>query len=217
MTKRCMKQLVVYLCIWWPLSALAQTTDEWLRQKQTQKKYLIQQIAALQSYGNYLAKGYDIVTTGLYTIQQITEGDFDLHLDHFLAKLKVGAGIKDYARIAAAENYVSAISKKVKLFASFYNGNGNYTKDEKTYFKQVLANLSEEISTQVCRLADAQSDNKLALSDNERIAIIDEVYEEMQDSYLFINSFVSKAKLLSVQRTRVHNDLDVTKNLNDLK
>ena len=35
----------------------AQTTAEWFNQKATQKKYLIQQIAALQVYIGYLQKG----------------------------------------------------------------------------------------------------------------------------------------------------------------
>ena len=38
----------------------AQTFNEWFRQKATQKKYLIQQIAALQVYLDYVQKGYAI-------------------------------------------------------------------------------------------------------------------------------------------------------------
>ena len=38
----------------------SQKWDEWFKQKKTQKKYLIQQIAALKVYLGYLKEGYDI-------------------------------------------------------------------------------------------------------------------------------------------------------------
>ena len=38
----------------------AQTVAEWFRQKATQRKYLLQQIAALHVYSGYLSKGYSI-------------------------------------------------------------------------------------------------------------------------------------------------------------
>lgn len=38
----------------------AQTWDEWFNQKSTQKKYLLQQIAAFEAYLSYAKKGYDI-------------------------------------------------------------------------------------------------------------------------------------------------------------
>ncbi len=49
-------------------SANAQTWDEWFKQKKTQKKYLVQQIAALRVYLDYLKKGYTVVHNGLNTI-----------------------------------------------------------------------------------------------------------------------------------------------------
>lgn len=45
--------------------AEAQTFDEWFRQKKTQKKYLVQQIAALKVYLGYLKEGYEIAQKGM--------------------------------------------------------------------------------------------------------------------------------------------------------
>ena len=59
----------------------AQTFSEWFRQKKTQKKYLLQQIAALQVYIGYAQKGYRIAKEGLTTIGGFTKGEFDLHSD----------------------------------------------------------------------------------------------------------------------------------------
>ncbi len=62
----------------------AQTFDEWFKQQETQKKYLIQQIAALQVYTGYVQKGYSVAKKGLATIGSIKEGDFNLHSNFFV-------------------------------------------------------------------------------------------------------------------------------------
>ncbi|ULT42931.1 conjugal transfer protein TraI [Niabella defluvii] len=53
----------------------AQTFAEWFQQKKTQKKYLLQQIAALQVYIGYAKKGYNIAKDGLNTIGGFTRGE----------------------------------------------------------------------------------------------------------------------------------------------
>jgi hypothetical protein len=43
--------------------------------KKTQKKYLLQQIAALQVYFGYAKKGYSFVSSDTKTIRDIKKGD----------------------------------------------------------------------------------------------------------------------------------------------
>lgn len=218
MTERRVKKIIVCLCMFYiPCVLMAQTTDEWMKQKQTQKKYLVQQIAALKVYGNYLAEGYQIISTGLNTIQQLSEGDFNLHLDQFLSKLKVNANIKGYAKVAAIQKQVVAIIKTSLLFTRFYDSNDRYTKEERNYLRKVFTHLSEEVSVQLSRLVETLTDNKVSKNDDERINAIDEVYCEIQDSYSFMKSFITATRLLGVQRARDNNDLMVMEKLNDLK
>ena len=66
-----------FLCIVLLITTIlcnAQGLSEWFNQKATQKKYLLQQIAALQVYIGYLQKGYSIAKTGLTTIGNIKNG-----------------------------------------------------------------------------------------------------------------------------------------------
>ena len=78
----------------------AQTWSEWFKQKKTQKKYLLQQIAALEVYAGYLKKGYKIFDGGLSAIRDITHGEFNLH-NAFISSLKqVSPEIRKDARIA---------------------------------------------------------------------------------------------------------------------
>ncbi len=50
------KLLIVSIIILFTETLSAQTSAEWLSQKKTQKKYLVQQIAALDVYAGYLSK-----------------------------------------------------------------------------------------------------------------------------------------------------------------
>src|SRR3546814_4811730 len=74
--------LLCWLIAMLPCSDLfAQATKwkEWFRQKKTQKEYLVMQIAALQAYIQVAKRGYEIAKTGLTTIGNIKDGDFNLH------------------------------------------------------------------------------------------------------------------------------------------
>ncbi len=79
----------------------AQTYDEWFRQNKTQKKYLFQQISALQQYIGYAQKGYSIATKGLNAIQNIKHGDFNLHNNFFNSLSAVNPGISKYSKVSA--------------------------------------------------------------------------------------------------------------------
>ena len=52
------------LCAFSFQAAKAQTFAEWFQQKKTQIKYLTEQIAALEQYGNYVKQGYRIAQGG---------------------------------------------------------------------------------------------------------------------------------------------------------
>src|SRR4051812_14383767 len=78
----------------------AQTFDEWFKQKKTQKKYLIEQIAAFQMYLGYVQKGYSIARKGLTTIGNIKKGDFNLNNDFFSSFKSVNPTIRNYSKVA---------------------------------------------------------------------------------------------------------------------
>ncbi len=78
----------------------AQTFAEWFKQKETQKRYLIQQIAAFQAYLGYVQKGFSIAQKGLSTISNIKKGDFNLHKDFFASLKSINPKIRNYAKVA---------------------------------------------------------------------------------------------------------------------
>jgi hypothetical protein len=182
------------------LSSNAQTADEWLNQKATQKKYLLQQIAALQVYIGYAKKGYNIVNGGITTIKNIKNGDFNLHRDFFNGLKNVNPSIRRYAKVGDIIAYQVKIIKQTKGTLQQIRETKQFTENELDYCKQVFDNLLDECMKTVEELILVTTSGKLEMRDDERLKRIDRLYADVQDKYSFACSFSEDMGLLTVQR-----------------
>src|SRR4051812_7118892 len=119
----------------------AQTFDEWFKQKKTQKKYLLQQIAALQVYSGYLQKGYEIAEQGLTVIGNIKKGDFNLH-SSFIGSLKsINQRISKYTKVTdmiGLQTNIALIGQDTYKQAK---SSGLFNLQELHYILEVVTNL----------------------------------------------------------------------------
>ncbi len=182
------------------LSSNAQTADEWLNQNSTQKKYLLQQIAALQVYLGYAKKGYTIVTSGVNTIRNIKNGDLNLHRDFFNRLKNVNPAIRRYAKVADIIAYQVKIVKQTKITIQQIRETKQFTQAELEHCKQVFDKLLDECTETVEELILVTTSGKLEMKDDERLKRIDRLYADVQDKYSFTCSFSEDMGLLAVQR-----------------
>lgn len=99
-----MKKLLIISIITLSVFAVnAQTVEEWVSQKKTQIKYLVQQIANLQAQIIQLKKGYDVAKDGWNMIHDMTNGEFTLHKDYFDSLDKPSTAIDDDPNHTIAE------------------------------------------------------------------------------------------------------------------
>lgn len=199
------------------LSSNAQTTDEWLNQKSTQKKYLLQQIAALQVYLGYAKKGYSIVTSGVNTIRNIKNGDLNLHRDFFNGLKNVNPSIIRYAKVADIMAYQVKIIKQTKITIQQIRETKQFTEAELEYLKQVFDNLLNECIKTVEELILVTTSGKLEMKDDERLKRIDRLYADIQDKYSFACSFSEDMGLLAVQRLGEQMEANRSKLINGIK
>src|SRR5574338_1013975 len=141
-----MKKMLLFLLILVSMAdrLKAQTLAEWFQQKKTQKKYLLQQIAALQIYIGYAQKGYNIAKEGLTTIGGFTRGEFNLHTDYFNSLKSVNPEIKRYAMVA---DIVALQLKIVQNYNRTYrrlNGSDALSDDELAYVRRVFSRLLDD-------------------------------------------------------------------------
>ncbi len=195
----------------------AQTFEEWFRQKETRKKYLIQQIAAFQVYLGYVQKGYSITQRGLATISNIKNGDFNLHRDFFGALRKVNPKISRYAKVA---DIIALQMVVLQIYKDTYRQvreSRFFNEGEKAYVLRVYKSLLKDCHAIIDVLTDLITDGRLEMNDDERVRRINGLYSAMQEACVFAQGIASETKLLAVQRMKEENNVQTSRALNGIK
>lgn len=194
-------------------SADAQTWDEWFRQKKTQKKYLIQQIAALQVYLKYLKEGYDVAKKGLKVIGDIKDGNFQDHSNYFESLKLVNPFVRSSPKVSLIAAYQLRIMSDFRDLEKDCKSNGHLTNEEIHYVEKVYSNLLMQCENSIADLNSMITDHSSQLSDDERIQRIDLIYDDMKDKHSFTRSFCNSTRLLMAQRDREDGEIDRSKKL----
>jgi len=182
----------------------AQNFSEWFKQKSTQKKYLLQQIAALQVYIGFARDGYRIVDGGLQTVKSITNGEFSLH-DAFVSGLKkVSPAIKNDLRAA------EIISQQLSIIKSFsaVRRSELLSADHLSYIASVGEKVISECYRDLEELLLVITSGKVEMSDDERLARLDAIYRRMEDKSAFTRDFCGNVGLMLLQKRNEQNTID---------
>ena len=174
----------------------AQTWSEWFSQKKTQKKYLMEQLAALKLYGGYLKKGYEIGSSGLNFIRDAGKGELDLHSAFFSSLKTVSPSVKKNLRIAEILEMQISISK---TFSGF-RGLQNLSDANHRYIDLVSSNLLEDCIQDLEALLLVITSGRMELTDDERLLHIDQLYQDMQQKKIFTGRFSALVQSLDKDR-----------------
>lgn len=207
---------IVIICCLFATGTKAQTFSEWFFQNKTQKKYLIQQIAALQIYIGYAQKGYSIAKNGLDLIGDLKRGEFNLHAGYFSSLKSVNPKIRNYAKVAdiillqlkvisTGKNLLKAVKKSDIMNA-----------EEMNYISRVFEKLLKDCALTTVELIDLVNNGKLEMTDDERITRIDDLYREMQLKSDFSKDFSSQTLAMVNLRLKSKNDADVSGELHGI-
>jgi tmRNA-binding protein len=176
--------------------AQAQTWNEWLRQKKTQKKYLLEQIAALQMYMGYAKKGYDIVGSGLHTIRDISNGEFSLH-NSFISSLKaVNPLVRKSTKVA------DIIAMQIEISRAFKSNGKNslLPVSSQLYITEVKETVMGECWNDLEELLLIITSGRIEMSDDERLERLDRIYLAMLDKSAFAQNFTAEVDMLVLQQ-----------------
>lgn len=205
------KILVIILLCSFATVAQAQVFGEWFQQKKTQKKYLLQQIAALQVYIKYLQKGYAIAKEGLTLIGDIKNGEFTLHKDYFHSLKNVNPIIRNYSKVT---DIVALQTKVIQIYNKAYKQaqeSDAFHPDEISYIYRVYSRLIDDCSITLDELISVTTDKKLEMKDDERMERIDGLYLNMHDQYTFVKKFSNETLILAKSRVNTKNDVETSR------
>lgn len=194
--------------------AEAQTWDEWFRQKKTQKKYLIQQIAALKVYLKYLKEGYDVAKKGLNIIGDIKDGNFQDHSTYFESLRLVNPALRDSPKVSLIIAYQMRIINEFRRLQNDCREEGSLTHEELQYIEVVYKNLLRQCEDSILDLNTMIKNHASQLKDDERIERIDLIYEDMKDKYAFTKGFCNSTRMLMTQRKSELKEIEGWRKLN---
>ena len=189
-------------------NSYGQNWNEIFRQKKTQQKYLLQQIAALEVYTGYLKKGYEIVNGGLQTISDFSNGEFGLHNAFISSLKKVSPVVRNYVRVA------EIIAMQLAIGRAFDNikPSSYLTISNQLYIQQVRENLGEESLKDLEELLLVITSGKVEMRDDERLARLDKVHVSMRDKSAFVQYFIGEVRLLMAQKEMENGSIEQLKN-----
>src|SRR6478735_5217901 len=171
-----MKKSLLVLCL---VSSYGMVFGQsFFNQKKTKLKYITQQIALFEVYKNYLKQGYEIVEQGWSAINEIKNGDFDLHNNYFISLKSVNPAIGNYSKtadISVLQEQILSNTDKTKKEAE----DGDYIQpDEKDYINKVISNLLAACAGNLSELTLLTTDASVQLEDNERLDRINVLYTD---------------------------------------
>ncbi|HTK21283.1 MAG TPA: hypothetical protein VL442_17310 [Mucilaginibacter sp.] len=191
----------------------AQTFAEWFQQKSTQKKYLLQQIAALQVYAAYYKAGNNIAHNGLGSITGSLKSENGLHTTYYNNLNNVSPVVKNTKQVSDILQWQKDILKRMDTLDKTANLNDG----EKKYIIQIKAALFKDCDQLITELQNVVTDSKLKMSDEERLKHIGVIHSAMQNNYRFASAFADQIKVYAVQRLQENNNLISEKKIYGIK
>jgi uncharacterized protein YutD len=166
---------------------------------------------------NYLKKAMAIAKFGLTTIGDIKNGEFSLHRIFFDKLKTVNPKIKNLAKVAdiitlqvqIIKNYQSSY-KQIKASQQFSNA-------EIRYIYSVFSKLLDDTGNNLDELYKVLAADQYQMTDDERIKRIDDLYVEMQSSYVFTQHFSKETLVMAMQRMKEGNEVKQTKDWYGIK
>jgi predicted DNA-binding protein YlxM (UPF0122 family) len=152
----------------------------------------VEKLAQLKQVLSDMKKSYEVLYKGYAAVQNIAEGNFNLHETFINGLLEVSPTVKKYRRVV---DILTMQQQLLKEYKSAYLS----VKASGTFSLQEIANV---LTTGTYRMIDDQ-----------RITKIDEIYTALQDQLSFLGDFNAKNQLLILSRKKEQKDINTLRAL----
>lgn len=215
--KRGWSLIILVLLVLMPGLLQAQLLGGFFSQKKEQRKLLVQQIAALRVYGNYLKQGYGIVKDGAGLIGDLKKGEFTLHKDYFSSLYGVNPAISGSGKVSAIKALAALMANLRSEMISLAADRQAITAAEYNSLKTTLNGLASELSQALDDLLLVTSPGMAQFSDQGRIRIIDNVYGRVRGYYGQHIRLAALLQNLVSARKQEKRDREVSKQIQGLQ
>lgn len=207
------KKLTVVLLLLFSAIATKVKAQTSTAQDVQQLLYDIEKLTQFKAILSDMHTGYTILTQGYGEVKSISEGNFNLH-SAFLNSLEaVSPAVRQYGRVADIIANQASIVSEYKAAWKQANASGHFSAAELVYMNSVFTQLLNQSVDNLTNLTNILTANTLRMSDAERLQAIDHIYGDTQNKLSFLRSFNNQVAILSLQRAKEQNDLQMLKKL----
>jgi hypothetical protein len=192
-----------------PFDTQCQTANEWLKQKKTQKQYLIEQIAALQFYLKNLKQGYTVVNKGLNLVGEITGISYAMDNIYIESLLQVKTPVANSELSSSIVVLEQGIRTRLRILRQRVDHDtGLLTADESMYLKKVAHKTEAILTEQIATKQKIQTTDKVQMTDAGRVEILSSVKADLEELESFLGQADGELTRLIIQRQVETHDLD---------
>lgn len=177
----------------------------------------IEKLSQFKKILSDMKKGYELLSGGYKSVKDMTEGNFSLHKTFLDALMQVSPTVKNYKKIGEIVNLQIQLVRESKKGLDRFVKSGSFSQKELNYFEKVYGNLLNMSIRNLDELTMVITADKLRMSDDERLKVVDEVFLDMQDKIAFLRNFNNSSNIVMLQRARETKDAYASKELYELK
>ncbi|OMP80088.1 hypothetical protein [[Flexibacter] sp. ATCC 35208] len=208
----------IFFCCWlllaaggiWPCHVQAQ------EQELQQLALDIEKLAEFKKILTLMYDGYKIVKNGYDKVKSITSGTYSIHEVFLDGLYLVNPEIRKYSRVADIISYQIAIVSEYKSALKLFRSSGAFDADKLSYLEGVYSKLFDDSVEQLDELTSILTAQQLRMSDDERLAGIDRIYDDMQRKLLFLRNFNLGQKQLAISAIKDKTEVQTIKNLHGI-
>ncbi|GGF42662.1 TerB family tellurite resistance protein [Echinicola rosea] len=158
-------------------------------------------------------KGYRTLSRGYNAVRDIASGNFSLHKVFIDGLSAVSPVVRRYHKVGGIINYQKLILDEYRRAYRQFLDRGRFTREELDYLALVYGNLLEMSARNIEELLLVITGGKLQMTDKERMAAIDRIFDGIKDRYVFVRIFNNEAAVLDLQRKKASGNLKTIKSL----
>ncbi|GAB3659861.1 hypothetical protein GCM10028791_33470 [Echinicola sediminis] len=158
-------------------------------------------------------RGYKTLSKGYNAVRDIASGNYSLHKLFIDGLSEVSPVVKRYHKVGYIIHYQKVILEEYRRANRQFISRGRFNREELEYMALVYRNLLDMSARNMEELLLVVTGGKLQMSDEERMAAIDRIFDEIKDRYVFVRIFNNEAAILNLQRKRASAEVKTAKAL----
>lgn len=173
----------------------------------------VEKLAQFKEILQQMKDGYEILVKGYNTIKDLSEGNFNLHQVFLNGLLEVSPTVKKYKRIAEIIEMQVELTKQCRGALKQFKASMLFGEGELDYLEGVYQRLFNGSLRNLEDLTTVITAGQVRMSDDERLQMIDKIYEDMSDRLVFLRSFNEDNKILLLLKAKERRDAGVLHDL----